>query len=181
MSGMFVDLLFFFLETFCSHNWQNRKKIGSWRRSWTRTTSVSWFLWHLLHAQVRGARKGSGPGTDSKERQMWRSQQKRQHIHTYRTRKWGAVRWVGDFSICLEIFCIWLGGFIDYTLICIVLHLLWLSAEFPWVTAVIYKVHDNDDIVNVYKCGGSLIAPNVCSYLGSTFIYHSNQIKISFI
>ncbi|XP_055316160.1 phenoloxidase-activating factor 2-like [Sitodiplosis mosellana] len=34
-------------------------------------------------------------------------------------------------------------------------------AEFPWVSAVIYKVHDNEDIVNVYKCGGSLIHPNV--------------------
>lgn len=26
---------------------------------------------------------------------------------------------------------------------------------------MIYKVHDNNDVVNVYKCGGSLIAPNV--------------------
>lgn len=34
-------------------------------------------------------------------------------------------------------------------------------AEFPWVVAVIYRVHDNNDVVNVYKCGGSLIHPSV--------------------
>lgn len=34
-------------------------------------------------------------------------------------------------------------------------------AEFPWVVAIIHKVHDNDVIVNVYKCGGTLINPSV--------------------
>lgn len=36
-----------------------------------------------------------------------------------------------------------------------------LIAEFPWVVAIIHKVHDNDVIVNVYKCGGTLIHPSV--------------------
>lgn len=34
-------------------------------------------------------------------------------------------------------------------------------AEFPWVVAIIQKIHDNDNIVNVFKCGGSLIHPSV--------------------
>lgn len=39
--------------------------------------------------------------------------------------------------------------------------ILFISAEFPWVVAIIHKVHDNDVVVNVYKCGGSLIHPSV--------------------
>lgn len=34
-------------------------------------------------------------------------------------------------------------------------------AEFPWVVAIIQKVHDNEDVVNLYKCGGTLIHPSV--------------------
>lgn len=35
------------------------------------------------------------------------------------------------------------------------------QGEFPWMVAIIYKVHDNEVVVNVYKCGGTLIHPKV--------------------
>lgn len=45
-------------------------------------------------------------------------------------------------------------------------NLIFCVAEFPWVVAIILRVHEEDSVVNVYKCAGSLIHPSVVMTVG---------------
>lgn len=53
-----------------------------------------------------------------------------------------------------------------------------VSAEFPWVVAIIHKVHDNDIVVNVYKCGGTLIHPSVVMTVAHCVVDIKNALDI---
>lgn len=50
--------------------------------------------------------------------------------------------------------------------------------EFPWVVAIIHRVHDGENIVNVYKCAGSLIHPSVRFFFFRRRRTHFNRMVI---